>query len=204
VKTASLTVTTVLAAILVGCPSNGPQIVDEAGLGTYPVAKLMERLDDVIGPVAAEARKNGLSLTTVKLTFNVVVTDEKAGELGLLFVKAGGEAKSATTTQYTVELGVPSDVDQGFVPVSTDDYLRSFSNALHTLVAESASYSIEDLTTQKISGQLKFYILAKEGVGAEAEFKVVPITIKAGAAATEERTQQIDLVFEKPGAKGES
>ena len=108
----------------------------------------------------------------------------------------GGGRKEATTTTYTVKLGVPPGIEADVDSVSTDDYLEKFIAALTQIVSDADQYRVSDLATNEISASLRFFIQEKGGVGLENEFEVVPVSVKAGSSTTNERTQMITLKFE--------
>lgn len=187
-----------IALFLAGCV-NGPAKPSDQIVNTYSVTEFMGRLDDAITPAAVAARDNGLLLTGVKLTFNVVLTEKESGEIKILFIKVGGSNTTARTTEYTVTLGAPEDLAEGFGKVSVDDkYLKNFAAALEGLVADSSKYSVGELVTHKVTASLKYYIQDNSTGGLDHEFEVIPVSLKVGTAVSEAATQTILLTFEAP------
>ena len=180
-----------------GCASNGPSPV--IGPGTYAVAELLGDLDETLAEVFVAARDNGLRLAEVKLDLNTVIANKEDGKLKILFLSLGGSTARATTSQYTVTLGIPEKLDETTSAVSATSSLKEFATALGELVRNSEQYTVGDLKTESIKAQLKFYVKETKGVEAGQEFEVVPLTLSAGEAVTAELTQTITLTIRQIG-----
>ena len=174
-----------------GCASN------ESSPGTFAVADLLGDLDETLADVFVAARDNGLRLVEVQLDLNTVVANTEDGKLKILFLSLGNSAVRASTSQYTVTLGIPENLDQTTVAVSAMPTLKEFSVALEELVRNSEQYTVDDLETKSIKAQLKFYVKESKGVEAKQQFEVVPLTLSAGDAVTSELTQTITLTIQR-------
>ena len=183
--------------LLTGCISTGPSSMTLPR--TYAVGELLGDLDETLAEVFVAARDNGLRLTEVKLDLNTVITDRQDGRLEILFLGFGGSATRATTSQYTVTLGVPEKLDETTSPVSATSPLREFASMLGELVHNSEQYTVGDLRTESIRARLKFYVKETRGVDTGKEFVVVPLTISAGETIAEELTQTITLTILRAG-----
>src|SRR5688572_13210512 len=174
--------------LLSGCQSGGESIGSSPS-PSVAVNELIDALNPKISSIVNAAEGRDMTLSSIELTLNTVVSSTDAGEIGILIFNAAASRQTETTSSFSILLEAPAISET----ISASDELEPFVQALTELI-ENARSSIGTLKATTIEGELSFLVVEETGGSIGGQFEIVPVSVKYGKDISESYTNTISVV----------